>query len=89
MSDPEFIDGLFVKKPHERAPDFVKCGISIKRKELGNWLRGKEDEWINIQVKESKGGKWYAEIDNWKPEKKDTPDEKKGGDDFVDSKIPF
>jgi len=86
MSEPEFIDGLFVKKPHERAPDFVKCGISIKRKELGNWLRGKDDEWINIQVKESKGGKWYAEIDNWKPENKE---DVKPKDDFIDSDIPF
>jgi len=70
MSDIDFIDGLFVKAPHENAPDFVKAQISIKRKDLGNWLRGKDDEWINIQVKESKKGKWYAEVDNWKPEKK-------------------
>ena len=34
MSDtPEFVDGLIVKAPHERAPDFVKCQISIKRKD--------------------------------------------------------
>lgn len=30
-SDIEFVDGLIVKAPHERAPDFVKASISIKR----------------------------------------------------------
>ena len=88
MADKEFVNGLIVKAPHENAPDFIKCGISIKRKDLGNWLRGKDDDWINLQVKVSKDGKWYAEVDNWKPEKKqDTPPEAK--DDFDDSDIPF
>jgi hypothetical protein len=63
----EFVNGLMVKAPHQNAPDFVKCSISIKRADLGNWLRGKSEEWINLSVKESKGGKWYAEVDNWKP----------------------
>jgi hypothetical protein len=67
MADKEFVDGLIVKAPSDKAPDFVKCNISIKRKDLGNWLRGKDDDWINIDVKESKGGKWYAEVSNWKP----------------------
>jgi len=71
-----FIDGLYVKAPHEKAPDFVKCGISIKRADLGNWLRGKSDEWINIQVKESQGGKWYAEVDTWKPDSAKEPEAK-------------
>ena len=69
MSDEkEFVDGLIVKAPHAKAPDFVKASISIKRKDLGNWLRQKDDEWINLQVKESRGGKWYAEVDTWKPD---------------------
>lgn len=73
MSDNvEFVSGLFVKQPHEKAPDFVKCTISIKRADLGNWLRGKDDEWINLQVKESREGKWYACVDNWKPDKNTT-----------------
>ena len=87
----EFVDGLFVKAPNEKAPDFVKCTISIKRKDLGNWLRGKDDEWINLQVKESREGKWYAQVDNWKPEpkqeqqKRDAPEEA-----FVDDiDLPF
>ena len=64
----EFVDGLSVKAPKEGRPDFVKASISIKRAALGNWLRSKQDEWINIDVKVSKAGNWYCEVNNWKPE---------------------
>ena len=92
MSDEkEFVDGLIVKAPHEKAPNFVKCNISIKRKDLGNWLRGKDDDWINIQVKEGKtSGKWYAEVDNWKPDQskaQSKPDAESS--DLDDDDIPF
>lgn len=67
MSDIKFIDGLFVKPPHDKAPDFVKCAISIKREELVGWLQKQEGEWVNLDVKEAKTGKWYAAINDWKP----------------------
>lgn len=63
----EFIDGLFAKAPHPNAPDFVKAKISIKREELVQWLSARPDEWINIDVKEARSGKWYAAVDNWQP----------------------
>ncbi len=87
MSDIEFVDGLIVKAPHEKAPDFVKCAISIKRKDLGNWLRGKDDDWINLQVKVGKSGKWYAEVDNWKPNSE--AQSQSASNDFDDDVIPF
>ena len=70
MSDtPEFVNGLMIKPPHEKAPDFVKCAISIRREELMTFLMGKTDEWINIDVKSSKKtGKWYAQVNHFKPE---------------------
>ena len=67
MSDIEFVDGLMVKAPRDGAPEFVKGSISIKRADLGNWLRGKTDEWINIDIKVSQAGKWYCAVNNWKP----------------------
>lgn len=70
MSDKkeiEFVDGLIAKKPHENAPGFVVCNLSIKRKDLGNWLRNKTDDWINVDIKISKSGKYYAAVDSWKP----------------------
>lgn len=71
MSDEiEFVSGLIVKAPREGAPDFVKASISIKRLELIDWLQGRDGEWINLQVKEAKSGKWYAAVDTWKPKDK-------------------
>ena len=85
MSDKQFVDGLLVKPPHDKAPDFVKCSISINRKSLGNWLRAREEEWINLDVKVAKSGKWYAEVNTWKPK---AEAKGKNDDDFGDS-IPF
>lgn len=72
MSDtPEFVDGLIIKAPHEKAPDFVKAAISIKRSELITWLSTRTDDWINLDVKESKKGNWYAQVNDFKPSKQD------------------
>jgi len=62
-----FVDGLIAKKPRDKAPEWVKVRLSIKREELAAWLTGQGDEWINVQVCESKTGRWYAEVDTWKP----------------------
>lgn len=67
MSDIEFLDGIIVKPPCDGAPSFVKGSISIKREELIATLSNKQDEWINLDIKESKAGKWYAAINDWKP----------------------
>lgn len=65
--DIEFVNGLIVKAPHANAPDFVKAAISIKVADLTEWLSGRDEEWINIDVKESRGGKWYAAVSTFKP----------------------
>lgn len=94
MSDIVFPDGLIVKAPHQNAPDFVKCNISLKVNSLIDWLGDQEGDWVNLQVKESKDGKWYAAVDTWKPEegyskKKFSPKEKRAQpEDFVDD-LPF
>jgi hypothetical protein len=65
--DIEFVNGLIVKAPHANAPDFVKAAISIKVDDLTEWLSARDEEWINIDVKESRGGKWYAAVSTFKP----------------------
>ena len=67
-TDTKFINGLIVKAPNERAPDYVKGRISIKREELIAWLQSEQGEWINADIKVSHGGKWYAAVDTWKPD---------------------
>ncbi len=85
--DIEFVKGMIVKAPHANAPDFVKAAISIKVADLTEWLSGRDEEWINIDVKESKGGRWYASVSNFKPKDKSEKTEKTDTDD-LDS-IPF
>jgi len=66
----EFPIGIFMKAPHENAPEFVKASASIKLSEAIPWLQAKAgagEEWVNLDVKESQSGKWYASVNNWKP----------------------
>ena len=97
----QFIDGLIVKAPNERASDYVKAKLSIKRVELIAWLQQQEGDWINADVKVSQSGKWYAAVDNWKPSSQDKPQQRQERapepsrdrdhitDGFEDSEIPF
>ena len=99
-NEVEFVDGLIVKAPHERAPDFVKAQISIKVADLGMWLRAKHkagEEWVNLDVKAAKSGRWYAAVSQYKkqeekqePPMKQVSGPKNGGkfDDMADD-IPF
>ena len=81
----EFVEGLFVKAPHAKAPDFVKAAISIKPKEMIAWLEARKgQEYINIDVKQSRGGKYYTAVSNFKPKEKAPA---KQGD--KDDRIPF
>jgi hypothetical protein len=90
----QFVDGLIVKAPHPNAPDFVKASISIKVADLGVWLREKHkagEEWVNVDVKESKGGKWYAAVSTFKPKEKaqDSPKAAPKRPADEDDLIPF
>lgn len=85
----EFVNGLIVKAPHQNAPDFVKCAISIKVADLKEWLAGKEDEWVNIDVKESKGGKWYASVSHFRPRQQETNPGANVPASEYDDDIPF
>ena len=71
MSEKKFINGLVISAPHEKAPDFVKAKGWIKRQQLLEYLSQSTEDSINFDVKVSKGGKWYCELNDWKPTKVD------------------
>lgn len=85
-TDPRFLDGIIFKLPHQNAPDFVKGGLSIKREEFIASLQKEEGEWINLQLKVSKEGKAYAQIDDWKPDASKKNDNKSPNED---DDLPF
>tara|TARA_R110000851_G_scaffold238681_6_gene391461 strand:- start:474 stop:767 length:294 start_codon:yes stop_codon:yes gene_type:complete len=94
--DKKFIDGFFVKEPTR---DFIKCSISIKKADFTDWFRNElktsDDDWINIDVKEGKSGKWYAEQNMWRPDKSEKPSEPKNDGELkslgqtIPEDIPF
>ena len=63
----EFADGLSVNKPNDKAPHFVKAGLTINSQKLIGWLMAKKEETVRLDIKESKGGKYYASVNSWKP----------------------
>ena len=67
-NEAKFVQGLIVKAPSDKAPEYIKARLSIKREELIAWLESEDGEWINADIKVSQGGRWYAQIDSWKPE---------------------
>ena len=68
MADKIFVNGIVVKQRHDRTPDYVLANISCKVDELIPCLQQHADNgWVNIQIKQSQGGKNYAEVDTWKP----------------------
>lgn len=90
MSDIKFIDGLIVKAPNERAPEYVKAKLSIKRQELIGWLQQQSGDWVNADIKVSQGGKWYAAVDDWKPNGDQSQRQaRQPAPDFADDEINF
>ena len=98
MSDEKiFVDGMIVKR-NPNAPDFVICSLSLKCEELVAFMRKHhKDKWVNVQVKQSKGGKYYAELDTWQPTQGESATagmaQAKGAmapaPDIIDDDIPF
>jgi hypothetical protein len=106
-SENKFIDGLIVKAPNERAPEYVKAKLSIKNEEMIAFLQARlaaGEAWTNADVKVSQNDKWYAALDEWKPNEGGTSSSgSKAGapqrerpqrattpaDDFVSDDIPF
>lgn len=92
MSDIEFINGLMAKQPNENAPSFVKASISIKREDLIAWLSARNDEWINADIKESRGGKWYVSVNDRKARTASINQQHRSAtenNDLDSSEIPF
>jgi len=63
-----FADG-FIFKRNDNAPDFVVGRLSIKVDEAIKFLTDHQSKgWVNIDIKKSQGGKFYTELDQWKPQ---------------------
>ncbi len=75
MTEKNFPNGIYFNLPKEKAPDFVKGNVSIKKAEFIAWLEQQpmnNNGYINdLDLKVSKAGKGYLEENTWKPEKQE------------------
>ena len=60
----QFVDGLRVYMPSDKAPKWIKANIVIDRDQLTAWLAQQPDNQVRASICESKtGGKLYAKLD--------------------------
>ena len=67
-----FVDGFSVKPLDNEQYPWLKAQIGLNPTKLKVFMDAYTDDrgWVNITLKESKGGTWYAELDTWKPKAK-------------------
>jgi len=83
-----FADGFLFKR-NEKAPDFVVGSISVKVEEATAFLkRHAKNGWVNLQVKNSQGGKYYIELDTFEP-KAQTQAPAQQSEPVNDGTLPF
>lgn len=77
-----FAKGIYFDKPKEGSPDFVKGKISVKVDDFIAFAKEHEKKsgYINLDLKKSKEGKLYLELNSW---------EKKESGDVVEDSNPF
>lgn len=81
-----FPAGLIYKQPSPRAPQWIKANLSFKVDEFIAWLKQYDNNgWVNVDVKESKGGKIYCELSTYKREEPKGEGYERHPDDQADS----
>ncbi len=67
----DFPEGIRVFRPRDNAPNFVKADVLVNKSELIKWLAGQPSE-VRLQIKESKKGTWYFDVNDFKPKTQPT-----------------
>ena len=65
------MDGFFAEKPRDNKPEWIKAIVDVDLESAIAFLEKKKsdgEQKIQFEVRESKGGKFYAAIDHWTPE---------------------
>lgn len=62
-----FVDGMIFKAKSPNAPEFIKGSLSVKVEEFPIFLKKHNNKgWVNIDIKQSQGGKFYLELNTFK-----------------------
>ena len=61
----------FIFKRNDNAPEFVVGKLSLKADEAIQFIKeNSSNGWVNLDIKKSKEGKYYIELDTFKKENK-------------------
>ena len=92
MEDKIFATGIYFKRA-DNAPDFVIGKLSVQADRFAEFAQQHKNEggYLNLDIKKSKGGKFYVELDTWQPKK---PEMSRGQieplpENFEDKDLPF
>lgn len=70
----EFLDGIIIKDPHQNAPSFVIGTLSFNVDKITADLKAKANNgWVNAQIKRSRDGKLYIELDTYQRDQSGPP----------------
>lgn len=83
--EKQFAKGIYAELPSEKAPSFIKMKLSFKVADAAAFLAEHENNagYVNCDVKESKDGKIYVELNDFKPKKPESLEE------TGESSVPF
>jgi hypothetical protein len=65
MAEKQFVNGLSVKEKDGHMPDWIISRLLVNRLTLIEWLESRSEKWLEIDIKESKAGKFYCEVNTW------------------------
>ena len=66
--EKKFPDGFWFNKPQATAPDYVIGGIKVDIDLFTKYMKENRDgDYMRFNVKKSKTGNIYIEVDTWKP----------------------
>ncbi len=76
MAEKIFADGFFIEKK-EGSPEWLKGSVSIQVSKAIAFLElyEKKSGYVNLDLKESVGGKLYLELNTWVPKDDKTAEE--------------
>ena len=67
MENKTFADGIMFRLPSEKSPKWIKGNISVNVAKFTDFLNKVSNErgWVNLDVKDSKNGTMYIELNTY------------------------
>ena len=87
-NETKFLEKAFV---NDKPLDFILAGIRIPNiDEFCEWAKSvSSDGSLNFDIKRSKGGKLYGEVDDWRPAGQQKQQPKAQANEEVSGDLPF